>query len=225
MQIRFLNWQLSLERVFVGEQQLAQMYDGAASSWDRSIERMGTPQAYAALFEKLRTAQQLPAAIDEVTILDAGLGTGALTAALVPHLPQAHYTGIDLSPEMLAVAADSVPIDLQCDLGSVNALPYADDSFDYVMSAHVVEHLAVPAQGIAELLRVLKPGQPFVLVATRRCPVSTLLSLRWNFAPLLPWRVRHWLQAAGAEQTTMEPLRPKMHISYMSTVYTGRKRG
>lgn len=223
MQIQILNWQLSLKRVFIDDKQLAQRYDSAAASWERSIGRLGTTSAYIKLFERLHADAQLP--INPEKILDAGLGTGALCAALAQHLPDSQYIGLDISSAMLAEAAATMPVTLECDQGSISAMPYADNSFDYVISAHVVEHLPQPATGINELLRVLKPGQPFVLVATRRCPASTLLSLRWNFAPLLPWRVERWLRAAGAEAITMQPLRTQPHLSYMSTVYTGKKRG
>lgn len=225
MQIQFLNWKLSLQRVFETEHELATRYDKAAAGWDQSIDRMGTSTAYTHLFARLHDEEQLPTDQTELSVLDAGLGTGALTAALATHLPQATYTGVDISKEMLATASRHLHVAIQTDLGSISAMPYADNSFDYVISAHVVEHLPHPADGIHELMRVLKPGQPFVLVATRRCLASTLLSLRWNFSPLLPWRVRSWLQAAGAEDIAMQPLRMQPYLSYMSTVYTGRKQG
>ena len=67
--------------------------------------------------------------------------------------------------------------------------PYADGSFDFVISGHIVEHTADPAAYVAEHLRVLKPGG-FLLIEfptrfhTRELHTG-LPSLEW-----LPARLR-----------------------------------
>ena len=42
--------------------------------------------------------------------------------------------------------------------GTAYALPFADDSFDRVVAAEVLEHLPEDSRAMAELFRVLKPG-------------------------------------------------------------------
>jgi SAM-dependent methyltransferase len=44
------------------------------------------------------------------------------------------------------------------EIADAHALPYGDESFDYVLAIEVFEHLRKPAQAVAEVLRVLKPG-------------------------------------------------------------------
>ena len=88
------------------------------------------------------------------TILDAGCGTGGF---LRQRPADPHAIGIEWSAPAAARAAakSGTPIAR----GSVNALPFADASFDATVSADVLCHAAVdPAQALAELKRVLKPG-------------------------------------------------------------------
>jgi len=47
-------------------------------------------------------------------------------------------------------------------LADAHALPFKDNSFDFVMSFAVLEHLRYPFAALREVRRVLKPGAPFV---------------------------------------------------------------
>lgn len=88
-------------------------------------------------------------------VLDAGCGTGALSRQMLTSCPQIVLTMLDLSPEMLARTADLPGTRLQ---GSLLELPFADDSFDLVVSAWVIETVTDPLVAVTELLRVLAPG-------------------------------------------------------------------
>jgi len=46
---------------------------------------------------------------------------------------------------------------------SATELPFDSESFDLVTALDVIEHLENDAQGLAEILRVLKPGAPAVI--------------------------------------------------------------
>ncbi|MFG2078612.1 class I SAM-dependent methyltransferase [Nonomuraea maritima] len=90
-------------------------------------------------------------------ILDAGCGSGALTAALRER--GAVVTGIDASAGMLAVArrrlgddADLRVVDLR------DPLPFADGAFDDVVASLVLHYLEDWGPTLAEMRRVLKPG-------------------------------------------------------------------
>ncbi|HEY4460168.1 MAG TPA: methyltransferase domain-containing protein [Pseudonocardiaceae bacterium] len=87
--------------------------------------------------------------------LDAACGTGRHTRRLVElgH----RVTGVDLTPEMLAIAEKSVP---QADfrVADLLDLPFADESFDLVVCGLALAHLPDLGAGIAELGRVLRPG-------------------------------------------------------------------
>jgi malonyl-CoA O-methyltransferase len=93
-------------------------------------------------------------------VLDVACGTGRHSVWL--DAAGARVTGVDASEEMLAIAR-SKPSNvtwLRADLG---ALPVADASFDLVVNALVMEHVADIAPALAEAERVLVPGGALVL--------------------------------------------------------------
>lgn len=88
-------------------------------------------------------------------VLDAGCGTGALSRRMLALCPEIALTMLDHSSEMLARAADIPGSRLQ---GSVLDLPFAEHSFELVVSGWVIETVTDPLLAVTELLRVLAPG-------------------------------------------------------------------
>ena len=88
-------------------------------------------------------------------ILDAGCGPGGTSARFKALGP---VVGLDLAPEALNLARRHGLEGLV--RGSITALPFADESFDLVLSFDVIYHLWVGDDRLAlrELARVLKPG-------------------------------------------------------------------
>jgi SAM-dependent methyltransferase len=87
-------------------------------------------------------------------VLDAGCGTGGLLANL---RTGAWRTGVEISPDGIRLARTRGRAPLV--QGSVCSLPFADESFDAVVSIDVLCHAAVDESlAIAEASRVLKPG-------------------------------------------------------------------
>jgi SAM-dependent methyltransferase len=96
---------------------------------------------------------------DNETLLDAGCGTGSLTFALGQRARGLHIHGIDFSPAYVAHAKERFQNpNIHIEVGDVCALPFADASFDRVLSLLVLHFVADPARGIAELRRVARPG-------------------------------------------------------------------
>lgn len=92
-------------------------------------------------------------------LLDAGCGTGvvAITAAR----RGAVVSGLDLSPVLLDDArrnAGIIRASIEFREGDVENLPYADASFDVVLSQFGHMFAPRPTVAIGEMLRVLKPG-------------------------------------------------------------------
>ena len=94
-------------------------------------------------------------------VLDVGCGTGvvAITAAL----RGASVEGFDLSPDLLDEARRNAAVcepshSVAFHEGDCEALPFADASFDVVVSQFGHMFAPRPEVAIAEMLRVLKPG-------------------------------------------------------------------
>jgi SAM-dependent methyltransferase len=95
-------------------------------------------------------------------VLDAGCGTGGFLARLRAARPDLALVGVEWSGTAAPRAAEKSGAGIA--RGSVNALPFADASFDAVVAADVLCHGAVdPVAALAELRRVLRPGGRLVL--------------------------------------------------------------
>jgi SAM-dependent methyltransferase len=84
-------------------------------------------------------------------LLDAGCGTGEFLALALER--GASAVGIDLSPDMLAVARRRAP-DAELREGDITKLPYDDDAFDVVTAFNAVQFTDDVPATIAELARV-----------------------------------------------------------------------
>lgn len=99
--------------------------------------------------------------------LEVGCGPGFLTGAVATLIPQGQAVGLDLSSEMMTVARTIVAPEhpnLGFEQGSAYELPFADDSFDFVYSRLVYQHLADPLAALTEARRVVKPGGRVVVL-------------------------------------------------------------
>jgi len=90
-------------------------------------------------------------------ILDAGCGTGGLIRRLAPRAAW-KWTGVDLSPLAIELAQQRCAAGTDLREASVTKLPFADDSFDAVVSADVLYHVDDDVAALGEFFRVLRPG-------------------------------------------------------------------
>jgi demethylmenaquinone methyltransferase/2-methoxy-6-polyprenyl-1,4-benzoquinol methylase len=194
-------WQVSVQRVYPTTMQLAQTYNHAAPGWHQQLRLLGYRDAYRKLWQSLKTANVLPDWKDNSTICDYGIGTAAFSLAFaqtVNHTVQ--ITGVDLSSEMLNQAHQQLShakVPHQLCQSDVNTLPLADHAFDGGMSAHMLEHLPDPAQGLREMVRVLHWGAPLVLVVTRSGLPGRLIQWHWGNRCFRPEDLSALMQKAG----------------------------
>jgi ubiquinone/menaquinone biosynthesis C-methylase UbiE len=101
-------------------------------------------------------------------VLDVGCGTGTLAVAVARAAPGVSVTGLDADPSILAKAsrrAAAAGLEIRFDEGRSTALPYADGSFDLVLSTLFFHHLPDDAkrETADELVRVLRPAGRLVV--------------------------------------------------------------
>jgi SAM-dependent methyltransferase len=93
------------------------------------------------------------------TVLDVATGTGHVALAAARRF--CHTTGIDYVPALVEVAkarAAAESLDIDFHEADAESLPFADASFDYVMSAIGVMFTADHERAARELARVCRPG-------------------------------------------------------------------
>ena len=98
---------------------------------------------------------------ERVLDLGSGAGTDSLVAAQMVG-PEGSVTGIDMTPEMLAkasaAAAEMGASNVEFVESEAERLPFADGSFDVVISNGVIDLIPDKDAVFSELHRVLAPG-------------------------------------------------------------------
>ena len=94
---------------------------------------------------------------------DLGFGPGVLTAFILQQEASWRAAGVDISKDCLRHAQrllkkKEVVERSELSVADVRRLPYPDDTFDVVVAVEVLEHIPDPETGLAEAMRVLKPG-------------------------------------------------------------------
>ena len=104
-----------------------------------------------------------------VRVLDLGCGGGFLANHLAAHGHE--VTGLDTIAANLAVArARDATGRVRYVQGDALALPFADEEFDRVVAAEVLEHIPADTAAIDELVRVLRPGGTIAVSVPRWLP-------------------------------------------------------
>ncbi len=98
-------------------------------------------------------------------ILEVGCGGGALLAFLEGRGHEA--VGVDILEEAVRLAAEAAPSS-RVVLARADDLPFADGSFDRLVSHHLVEHLDDLPAALREWRRVLRPGGSLAICTPNR---------------------------------------------------------
>ncbi len=93
---------------------------------------------------------------DGGTVLDVATGTGLVAQAL---LDRGHpVTGLDQSPDMLAVARTRFRNRVELVEASATEIPFPDASFDHLTFTYLLRYVDDPGATLRELARVVRPG-------------------------------------------------------------------
>jgi ubiquinone/menaquinone biosynthesis C-methylase UbiE len=103
-------------------------------------------------------------------ILDVGCGGGRTVQRLAALAPEGKVTGLDYSAASVAVSRDRNAQEIeagrvQIEQGSVAALPFPGRTFDIVTAVETHYYWPDLPANVREVLRVIKPGGTFALIA------------------------------------------------------------
>ena len=178
------TWRIYVARTAPTEAELAALYDEAAERWHDQLTLLGYPGAYEDLFDRLLADGALNTLRNGGRVLDFSVGTGAFSVALAGKVAAPlRIEGMELSPSMLLRATlnlDRAGVETRMYLRDATNSPFDGNTFDAVISAHGLEHLDDAFAGLSEMVRVLKPGGPLVVVATRCVVPDALLPPKWR---------------------------------------------
>ena len=96
-------------------------------------------------------------------VLDCGCGTGPMLELLHAQYPEKHYTGLDLTPEMIRKAQAKQLPNTTFVVGDCEKLPFAPESFDVVICTNSFHHYPNPQDFLDSVYRVLRPGGRLIL--------------------------------------------------------------
>jgi ubiquinone/menaquinone biosynthesis C-methylase UbiE/DNA-binding transcriptional ArsR family regulator len=136
----------------------AAYFKANAAQWERIRALHAPDKDVEAAIARHLTAHRID------NFLDAGTGTGRMLELIAPHAARA--VGIDVSPDMLAIARDRLlRADIhnaQVRLADTYRLPFpngaAGAGFDVVLFHQVLHYLDDPGTAVAEAARVMAPG-------------------------------------------------------------------
>jgi len=113
--------------------------------------------------------------------LDVGCGPGGLTAALAERLGAEQVAAIDPSRPFVEACLRRVPgADVR--VGAAEALPFADSTFDVVLSQLVLNFISDAPAGVREMRRVARPGGVIAAAVWDYAGEMTLLRRLWDAA-------------------------------------------
>jgi ubiquinone/menaquinone biosynthesis C-methylase UbiE len=169
-------------------------------------------------------------------VLDVGSGPGLLAGEIAELVsPGGSVRGMDPSESMLAIArrrelvAGSAPVEF-CS-GDAGALPFADESFDAVVSTQVYEYVEDVPTALTEVHRVLRPGGRLLVLDTDwdsivwhsgdRARMRRILAA-WDehlVDPYLPRRLTRLIADAGLQLATRSIV-PIFNAGYDTDTYS-----
>jgi SAM-dependent methyltransferase len=114
-------------------------------------------------------------------VCDVGCGTGALTTVLADLAGRENVAGVDPSEPFVDQARTRVP-GAELHVGSAEALPFDDDTFDIAVSQLVLHFVSDPPKAAAEMARVTRPGGRVAACVWDLTGGMTMIRAYWDAA-------------------------------------------
>jgi ubiquinone/menaquinone biosynthesis C-methylase UbiE len=147
-------------------------YDEVAAIYDRRYSTGKGSQYYARL-----ARQVLECLESDGLLLDIGCGTGLFLSRYLSLGNEA--VGIDLSRGMIARARRRLP-ESEFLVGTADALPFRENSFDAVASLLTFSYIQHPEEMVADVYRILRPGGRFALCTLGKNVLTSVVpALYW----------------------------------------------
>jgi ubiquinone/menaquinone biosynthesis C-methylase UbiE len=117
---------------------------------------------------RAETVEELAKRSGDIRILDIGCGDGSISLPLLTE--STRITLVDLSSSMLSIARSKVPPELAENVETVNrdftTAELKPQSFDLILCIGVLAHVASPADFIAKMVSLLRPGGSIIVECT-----------------------------------------------------------
>lgn len=150
---------------------MTSFFDARAARYDAAYDARGTP-GYA-LRDRLETVLELAGA-GPGDAIDVGMGPGRLIVELEGR--GWRTSGVDPSSEMLALAQARLPEARdRLVLGTIEALPFLNGSFDLAVVTGVLEYAQDVEAALGEVARVLRPGGRAIVSSPNWWSISVLV--------------------------------------------------
>lgn len=143
----------------------------------KTAERVSREVSDNFVYQRSRLAYVEAAKIVRGRVLEIGTGTGYGIDLIAPHAESFVTLDKHRSEEL-----ENLPPNVEFRECRVPPLPFADESFDCVVSLQVIEHIRRDREFVAEVHRVLRKGGKFIVSTPNRS-----MSLTRN-----PWHVREY---------------------------------
>jgi len=160
MEWTFGWWQVRFNEFIQPPHNSLKLYNQAASWWHQQLRLLGYSYAYESYGDCLKTAIfcLTGKTIQPFVIVDGNSSIQCYVCSnsqfSSPDYRSGSFIGnVQYSPPTTQAGKPCHQL-YQSD---VNTLPFADENFDAVINAHMLEHLPNPAQGLREMVRVLRP--------------------------------------------------------------------
>ena len=115
-------------------------------------------------------AERLPAGS---RVLEVAPGPGFFAIELAK-IGGYHITGLDISHTMVEIAAENARkagVNVDFRWGNASAMPFADESFDFIYCSAAFKNFSEPVKALDEMYRVLRPsGEATIVDLSRECP-------------------------------------------------------